>query len=195
MYKWRISNEIPSIRVNITYVKLVQPSYCRHFNLDIWKVWNYRNKLPQISSFAKHLLRITAAAFSILVTWFAMKQKVSSKHIVNSGDSSSKLRRLLQVFIVLIKFLTIYPVRENEPLNLNVRSWGLTRVVGKRGKSPGAESLGVDKSLWGAPNNGGGRRKVPTMSKVLSSVQYICFGKFIGSNMVVPNLLFFACAI
>jgi len=76
-----------------------------------------------------------------------MKQKVPSKHIVNSGDSSSKLRRLLQVFIVLIKFLTIYPVCENEPLNLNVRSWGLTRVVGKGGKSPGAESLGVDKSL------------------------------------------------
>jgi len=33
-----------------------------------------------------------------------------------------------------------------------------------------------------------GRRKVPTMSQVLSSMEYICFQKT-GSNMGAPNLL------
>jgi len=42
----------------------------------------------------------------------------------------------------------------------------------------------------GAPNGRGGRRKVPTMSHVLSSTQYISFRKISGSNMGAPNLLF-----
>jgi len=42
--------------------------------------------------------------------------------------------------------------------------------------SPGA------KSPWG-------RRKVPTMSQVLSSIQYICFLTTLNSNMGAPNLL------
>jgi len=33
-----------------------------------------------------------------------------------------------------------------------------------------------------------GRRKVPTMSQVLSSVQYICFRKTLGSNLGALNL-------
>jgi len=33
------------------------------------------------------------------------------------------------------------------------------------------------------------RRKVPTMSHVLSSMQYICFRKTSGSNMGAPKLL------
>jgi len=63
---------------------------------------------------------------------------VPSKHIVNSGDSSKKLRRLLQVFIFLITFLTIYPVRKNEPMKLNLRSRGLTRGEGNGGTNPRA---------------------------------------------------------
>ena len=48
---------------------------------------------------------------------------------------------------------------------------------GQRGlNSPGAESL------WG-------RRKVPTMSQVLSSIQCIWFRKISGSNMGASNLL------
>ena len=35
----------------------------------------------------------------------------------------------------------------------------------------------------------GRRRKVPTMSQVLFSIQYICFRKISGSNMGAPNLL------
>jgi len=34
-----------------------------------------------------------------------------------------------------------------------------------------------------APNHCGGRRKVPTTSQVLSSIQYICFRKTSGWNM------------
>jgi len=45
----------------------------------------------------------------------------------------------------------------------------------------GHNSLGAE-SLWG-------RHKVPTMSQILSSVQYICFRKTSGSNMGPPNLL------
>jgi len=41
----------------------------------------------------------------------------------------------------------------------------------------------------GAPNHCGGRRKVPTMSQVLSSIQYICLWKTSVSNMGAPNLL------
>ena len=45
-----------------------------------------------------------------------------------------------------------------------LRAGGVMRGKGGR-KSPGAESL------WGAPNVCRGRRKVPTMSQVLSSIQ------------------------
>ena len=41
----------------------------------------------------------------------------------------------------------------------------------------------------GAPNNFGGRRKVPTMSLVLVSVRNICFRKTSGSNMEAPHKL------
>jgi len=39
-----------------------------------------------------------------------------------------------------------------------------------------------------APNHCEGRRKVPTMSQVLCSIQYICFRKTLVLNMGVPNL-------
>jgi len=41
----------------------------------------------------------------------------------------------------------------------------------------------------GVPNDCGGRRKVPTISQVRSSLQYISFRKTSGSNMEAPNLL------
>jgi len=47
---------------------------------------------------------------------------------------------------------------------------GVRRGGQGRHNSPSAESL------WG-------RRKVPTLSQVLSSIQYICFRKTLGSNM------------
>ena len=58
---------------------------------------------------------------------------------------------------------------------------GVTRGVQGGHNSPGAESL------WGAelPNHCGERRKIPTMSQVLSSMQYICFRKTSVSNMGV----------
>jgi len=41
----------------------------------------------------------------------------------------------------------------------------------------------------GAPTHCVGHRKSPTMSQVLSSIQYICFVKTSGSNMGARNLL------
>jgi len=41
----------------------------------------------------------------------------------------------------------------------------------------------------GAPKDCRVRRKVPTMSQILSSVQCICFQKTSGSNTGAPNLL------
>ena len=55
-------------------------------------------------------------------------------------------------------------------------SRGATRGQGGR-NYPGA------KSLWG-------RQKVPTMSHVHSSIQYVCFRKTPGSKMGAPNLFF-----
>ena len=41
----------------------------------------------------------------------------------------------------------------------------------------------------GAPNDYGWLQNVATMSQVLSSIQYICFRKTLGSNMGAPNFL------
>ena len=62
-------------------------------------------------------------------------------------------------------------------LSNSCKSGVLRRNEGRQGgnNSPGA------KSLWE-------RRKVPTLSQVLSSMQYICFRKTSGSNTGVPNL-------
>jgi len=68
---------------------------------------------------------------------------------------------------------------------------GITRG-GKRGAMPGARNHcgGAEKNDCGGRRmTAGGRRKVPTMSQVLASIQYICFRKISGSNMGVPNLL------
>ena len=55
---------------------------------------------------------------------------------------------------------------------------------GQRGMIPRAPNYyGGAKSLWEAPDARGGLRRVPTMSQVLSSIQYICFRKSSGSNM------------
>ena len=59
--------------------------------------------------------------------------------------------------------------------NMQGRSEGVTIARGPH-------HYGGTESLRGAPN-------VPTMSQVLSSVQYICFRKTSGSNMGTPNLL------
>jgi len=40
-----------------------------------------------------------------------------------------------------------------------------------------------------APNHCGEQHNIPTMSQILSSTQYICFGNVSGSNMGAPNLL------
>jgi len=53
----------------------------------------------------------------------------------------------------------------------------------------GGQFPGCRITLAGVPNDCGGRRKVPTMSQVLSSIEYICFRKSPGSNMRAPNLL------
>jgi len=76
--------------------------------------------------------------------------------------------------------------------NSYVAIWPLTRSVtrGQGGAIPRAPShYGGAKSLRGAPNGCGRRRKVPTMPQVLSSMQYICFRKTSVSNMGAPNLL------
>jgi len=66
---------------------------------------------------------------------------------------------------------------------------GVTKRV-QEGTIPWALNFyGGAESLRGAPNDCGERRKVPTISQVLSSIQYICFRKTSNSNMGVPNLL------
>jgi len=53
---------------------------------------------------------------------------------------------------------------------------------GARGRNyPDAESLWVAEILRG-------RQRIPTMSHVLSSIQYICLRKTSGSKMGAPNL-------
>jgi len=64
--------------------------------------------------------------------------------------------------------------------------WAIVRGVTREAK--GAQFPGFRVTMW-APNHCGGRLKVPTMSQVLSSIQYICFRKTSGSNMGAPNLL------
>jgi len=72
-------------------------------------------------------------------------------------------------------------------LYTNQNSRSVTRGVtrgDKRGAIPRAPChYGGAKSLWGAPNGSGACRKVPTISQVLSSIQYICFRKTSVSNM------------
>jgi len=84
-------------------------------------------------------------------------------------------------FLARIQFKRVVPGRHIDLQILQSVLWcrlarrGVTR--GERGNnSPGAESLR-------------GRRKVTTMSHVLSPKQYICFRKTSGSNMGVPNVL------
>jgi len=61
---------------------------------------------------------------------------------------------------------------------------------GNGGTIPRAPNhYGGAESLRGAPNDCGLRQKVPTVSQVLSSMEYICFRKTSGSNMGTPNLL------
>jgi len=43
------------------------------------------------------------------------------------------------------------------------------------------------ESLPGAPNEFRGRQEVQKISQVFSSIQYICYRKTSGSNMVAPN--------
>jgi len=64
-----------------------------------------------------------------------------------------------------------------------------------RGVTRGAQSsgcritTGATNHCGGMPDNRVGPRKVPTISQILSSVEYICFRKTSGSNVVAPNLL------
>jgi len=57
------------------------------------------------------------------------------------------------------------------------------------GHMNGRNEGGQGRAIPRVPNDCGGHRKVPTMSHVLSSIQYICFRKTSGSNMGTPNLL------
>ena len=65
--------------------------------------------------------------------------------------------------------------------NHRLHCTGVTK--GERGHIyPGAESLWGAESLRGEP-------KIPSLSHVRSSMQYICFRKISGSNMGAPKLL------
>ena len=55
--------------------------------------------------------------------------------------------------------------------------------------SPGAESLRGRQIIAAGAEWLRGHRKAPTMSQVLSSIQYICARKTSVSNMGAPNLL------
>jgi len=62
-------------------------------------------------------------------------------------------------------------------------------------KGPAPRSCIGPAPVRAGPDYGGakslrGRRKVPTVSQVLSSIQQICFRKSSDSTMGAPNLLF-----
>ena len=85
----------------------------------------------------------------------------------------------LDILLNLSMLLTIQckcTITKMTPAMQGRNEWGLG----------GHHSPGI---TMGALNHCGGRHKVPTMSQILSSMQYICFRKTSGSNMVAPNLL------
>jgi len=67
--------------------------------------------------------------------------------------------------------------------HMKVRWLQARNEEGKGAQFPGR------RVTMGAPNHCEGRRKVPTMSQVLSSIQYMCFRKTSVSNMGAPDLL------
>jgi len=70
-------------------------------------------------------------------------------------------------------------------LNQEFRTRGYTYPRGTQGRNEG----GKGPEFLGRRITAGGRRKVPTVSQVLSLIQQICFRKSSGSNMGAPNLL------
>jgi len=65
------------------------------------------------------------------------------------------------------------------PIHVDQGCCGVTR---------GEQFSGRQITVW-APKHCGGRRKVPKLSQLLSSTQYICFRKTSGSNIGAPDLL------
>ena len=80
---------------------------------------------------------------------------------------------------------------EPQPVGMYPSTWCL-----KQGRNEGAKGHNFTgaESLWGVAgvaeksNDSGGRRKVSTMSQVLSSAHYICFRYTSGSNMGAEKL-------
>jgi len=120
--------------------------------------------------------------------------------------------RLVDSFSLLflqVLLMHIAIAKSNSPINgLNVRSrvsmflCSLTNVATRHRSRPSESSTNQGRNEGGkgvtisrAPNHYGGaerlrgRRKVPTISQVLSSTQCICFRMTSGSKMGAPNLL------
>jgi len=58
-------------------------------------------------------------------------------------------------------------------------------LCSKQGRNEGGKGVTIPRE----PNHCRRRRKGPTMSQEVSSIQYICYQKMSGSNMGAPNLL------
>ena len=71
------------------------------------------------------------------------------------------------------------------PEDIATKSLPFFIVLISRGLTRGAR----EAQFRGCRITAGGRRKVSTMSQVLSLIQYICFRKNSGSNMGAPSLL------
>jgi len=69
-----------------------------------------------------------------------------------------------------------------EYLDLSINTIEYIEVSGSQGSDDGGHNSPGAESLWGVPI-------IPTMSQVLSSMQYICFRKCSGSNMGALSLL------
>jgi len=70
-----------------------------------------------------------------------------------------------------------------------VRNKLFANVQGRNKGAQGGTILRAPNHCGKAPDYCGGRRKVPKMSQVLSSIEYTYFRKSLGSNMEAPNLL------
>jgi len=77
--------------------------------------------------------------------------------------------------------------------NLEFFGTKLSHISGscRQGRNEGGKGDTIPRmpNHYGDPESLRRRRKVPTISQVLSSMQYICFRKTSGSNIWAPNLL------
>jgi len=104
-------------------------------------------------------------------------------HILYKKLSPSAVLRTYLVHLTTAIFQVYFHCRMD--CILRPRSRRENRQIMNKGVTSGGKRGTIPRT----PNHCGGRRKVPTLSQVLYSIQFICFRKTLGTNMGAPNLL------